>query len=778
MKRKSVLLWVGLIIVFAIALVFTSCITIVSDKPANTEDSYVMDFSTVYAMAEEAGYTGTLEDLITAFKGDSAYAVAKASGYTGTVQEWLTTLRGAAGADGVTPTIGENKHWFIGDTDTGVVAEGKDGTDGVGISSIEKTGQNGLMDIYTVTLTNGQTYDFTVKNGENGENGEDAVLPAFDPDGATPNEYFTFTLTGGAYSIAARYQNMPSRLVIPGEYNGKAVKEIADGGFSGRKSITEVIIPASIENLHRHAFENCSNLKIVTFEEGSRLTSIGSLDAFAGCPIEIATIPALADTSVGNDAIKTVKYIPNGKFNSTSMVGNRAFENCKNLTSVTLAPNTSLICPYAFKNCIGLTSIVIPSGTKIIGDEAFMGSGLTSINIPNSVELLGPSVFSGCFSLTSANLSSKLTEIPDRLFCYCYALRFVNMPSTVTSIGDYAFYGNDMYTFVVPAGVESIGTGAFTSCNHLVEIYNYSEITLTKGSLENGAIASCALDIYTTPTASKLSSSDGFVVRTEGEEKMLIAYTGYYKSVFIPSDITAINKYAFFDNEVMTSVRIRKNVKTIGMAAFCGCANLTSVVIENGLTSIGTQAFYNCDNLASIVIPSTVTNIAPNAFMHCSSLASLIVAVGNPKYQSEGNCIIDKTTNKVICGCVESEIPSGTKIIGYYSFEDCVGLYSITIPDTVTDIHTSAFRQCRDLGEIKLGSGVERIDNKAFEYCTSLRAVTIPKSVKRIMGQAFANCTFLTDIYYEGTRAEWEAIDIKDGAFDANIVVHCTDDAE
>jgi hypothetical protein len=33
--------------------------------------------------------------------------------------------------DGITPTIGLNKHWFIGAIDTGIVAEGKDGEDGV-----------------------------------------------------------------------------------------------------------------------------------------------------------------------------------------------------------------------------------------------------------------------------------------------------------------------------------------------------------------------------------------------------------------------------------------------------------------------------------------------------------------------------------------------------------------------------------------------------------------------------------------------------------------------
>lgn len=38
---------------------------------------------------------------------------------------------GVDGADGITPHIGEDKHWYIGDTDTDVKAEGVDGTDGI-----------------------------------------------------------------------------------------------------------------------------------------------------------------------------------------------------------------------------------------------------------------------------------------------------------------------------------------------------------------------------------------------------------------------------------------------------------------------------------------------------------------------------------------------------------------------------------------------------------------------------------------------------------------------
>lgn len=52
---------------------------------------------------------------------------------------------------------------------------GTNGQDGVGIAKIEKTSSEGLVDTYTITLTNGQTSTFTVTNGEKGDQGEQGV---------------------------------------------------------------------------------------------------------------------------------------------------------------------------------------------------------------------------------------------------------------------------------------------------------------------------------------------------------------------------------------------------------------------------------------------------------------------------------------------------------------------------------------------------------------------------------------------------------------------------
>lgn len=107
---------------------------------------------------------------------------------------------GANGADGLTPTIGENGNWWIGGTDTGVKAAGADGAqgekgdkgdkgdtgaagaDGVGIADIatEEVADGTKI---TITLTNGTTTSFVVKNGVDGVDGENGADGA---DGLTP----------------------------------------------------------------------------------------------------------------------------------------------------------------------------------------------------------------------------------------------------------------------------------------------------------------------------------------------------------------------------------------------------------------------------------------------------------------------------------------------------------------------------------------------------------------------------------------------------------------
>ena len=84
--------------------------------------------------------------------------------------------------------------------------------------------------------------------------------------------------------------------------------------------------------------------------------------------------------------------------------------------------------------------------------------------------------------------------------------------------------------------------------------------------------------------------------------------------------------------------------------------------------------------------------------------------------------------------------------IGESAFNDCYGLTSVTIPNSVTSIGIDAFDDCFDLTSVTIGNSVISIGNNAFGDCYSLTSVTIPNSVTSIGDGAFNDCTGLTSV--------------------------------
>ena len=82
----------------------------------------------------------------------------------------------------------------------------------------------------------------------------------------------------------------------------------------------------------------------------------------------------------------TYIILPNG----LTSIGNRAFYDCKSLTSIEIPNSVTSIGSYAFEKCIGLTSIEIPISVTSIEEYAFHDcKSLTSLTIPSSVTIRG-----------------------------------------------------------------------------------------------------------------------------------------------------------------------------------------------------------------------------------------------------------------------------------------------------------------------------------------------------------------------------------------------------
>ena len=137
-------------------------------------------------------------------------------------------------------------------------ADGQDGADGVGIASIAKTGTSGLVDTYTITLTSGSTYTFTVTNGQDGAPGDDGQDGQ---DGFSPTVTVT-TITGGHRVTITDAQGAHTFDVMDGQGGGGTVTvddELSDTSTNPvqNKVITEEVtsLKEAIEKLESKDFD-------------------------------------------------------------------------------------------------------------------------------------------------------------------------------------------------------------------------------------------------------------------------------------------------------------------------------------------------------------------------------------------------------------------------------------------------------------------------------------------------------------------------------------------
>ncbi len=176
-----------------------------------------------------------------------------------------------------------------------------------------------------------------------------------------------------------------------------------------------------------------------------------------------------------------------------TIIGERAFDGCYDMTSITIPNSVTKIGKYAFMNCWSMTSIDMSDNVTEIDEETFYNcSALRSIIIPSSTTKIGVQAFFNCQSLTSVNIPSSVTTIEEKAFYGCNGLTSIQVESTNThycSIDNVLFthsqdtlmlypIGNNRTEYCIPASVTVIGNYAFASCSSLTSITIPNSVTI------------------------------------------------------------------------------------------------------------------------------------------------------------------------------------------------------------------------------------------------------------------------------------------------------------
>lgn len=309
-------------------------------------------------------------------------------------------------------------------------------------------------------------------------------------------------------------------------------------------------------------------------------------------------------TSIGNEAFSgfsNLKELTIG--NSVASIGNSAFYGCESLTSATIPDSVTSIGAEAFSGCTSLWDVTIGNGVSFIGNDAFYNGG----NL-NYVYITDIAAWCGIeFENPDANpLGEKIALCLNNVWA-----RDITIPDGVTSIGKYAFKNYEyLEKITIPPSVTYIGSDAFYGCDGL---YNVSITDIA---------AWCAIE-FENSSANPLCNGTTFYLNGSNVADLII-----------PSSVTSIGEYAFYNCDYLTSIIIPSSVTSIGEAAFRDCLRLKSVIIPQSVTSIASLTFAYCRELNSITIPLSVTSIGSGAFNTCPVLKSVNYS-GSPEQFGE-----------------------------------------------------------------------------------------------------------------------------------------------
>ena len=509
-------------------------------------------------------------------------------------------------------------------------------------------------------------------------------------------------------------------------------------------------------------------------------------------------------------------------------------EKRENITKIVIGYGVTRIGNDSFYDCYKVEEVVFErnengeSSVKSIGNYAFRNNNeLTSIVIPASVEGIGDYAFKGCSSMTSLSFEegSNLTTIGVQAFYGVPELEEYILPSKVKSFGKYAFFSNSaLKRFYYPSKVNEFGSEVFRNDNSLDYLgkYTVNETAKTCSVQYIGLDTTEWLpDDTITPTASEIiipEKLDGYEVVQAKVGSKTVAVPKSFEAdhkVAKLSDIRALEGWTYEAEtdelplggsvEVTATYNVsetQKLTKTITVSrAACvdankdhkcdlGCDAVMGDCVDANKdhkcdygcdknigecvdTNKDHKCDYGCDKVTEHIWDAGVITKEPTpqdkgektyTCTFCKATKTEeIAALGVPEVGIEDVSDDGKATYKV----TKSDLAKGT--VTYVAPVDKKAT-TVTIPATVeidgvkynvTAIEKNAFKKNKNLKKVTIGKNVKTIGKNAFEGCKKMTTISIGKSVERIGEKAFYGCSKVKTLTIKSTKLTTKKIGSK-----------------
>ncbi|MBO7196462.1 MAG: leucine-rich repeat protein [Clostridia bacterium] len=458
---------------------------------------------------------------------------------------------------------------------------------------------------------------------------------------------------------------------------------ISTGAFNECTSLKSVTLGKDVSVIGEYAFRNTAvngftvaegNSTYVSHRNGEYLTNKEGTAVLLVAPTVVQfTLHDSNIKSIGAGAFSGNVYLASVDIPTITSVGDYAFSECENLSSINFFSNLTSIGSYAFENT-GISNVEIRGDVKI-GEYAFSRSMVESISIGDGL------------------------TVPAGAFANCTNLKTVTIGNNVT-VGEFAFYNDEYHAegTTVKRYVYNASTGKqelkdfpvfkVVLDGSITQLTIGNNVTLKDGAfygasnLKSVSLGSDAkigrMAFYNCPS---LESIDLSKVREIGDSAFSgdVHYT-YSDDSYSQVDINEKGEYTYCYYAAKLSSVDLSSAEKIGNSAFSLCKSLTTVVLGDGITHIPAAAFQYCDNLSSINL-GKVSTIGESAFAECALTGA--------------------------------DLSSAIKI-GEYAFCYNAEMTALTLGDAEVIIGEGAFSYCDNLAEISGEENATYVGDYAF----------------------------------------------------------------